>query len=236
MTKNLWMRLILPLVVVFVFSIYLNNVLGADGFFINLATEIVGIVITVAYVDWILQRHEKQKWLGTDERVANRLMSLLISTLTTIRTGLGFGAEILDDSVLASNDSNEIHKEVTRLVEQIISPVIFQRIDALDPKGWKDLTNNVAVIQNHLLTFLSLFQTRLSPDQISDLLDLQDALSNSRTFYTIFPDIAGIAAKDLPMTRTPPEILQKRGYEETAKELKKALELVAKLSRSVTHK
>jgi hypothetical protein len=75
--KQLMIGLVLPLVVVFGLAIILHIKWPAGGFFLNLSTEIIGILITVCYVEWILRRHERQQWSRMDAKIADRLRILL---------------------------------------------------------------------------------------------------------------------------------------------------------------
>lgn len=234
MARNFWSWLALPLVLLFGVVISIHTRWPADGFFLNLATEIIGILITIVYVDRIFKRHEMQRWLSTDTRIANRLRILLNAIVTGIRAGLGFGPEVLDEGCLVSKSPIAIHNEIIRIAEHVISPAVYHRVRALDSRGWKSLATQVANSHNGTLTFLNAFQARLSPEQTSDLLDLQEALSNSLIFYTVFPDLAGVTERDLPKTRTPPEVLQQSGYEATAKELQRVLALTKRISQSIT--
>jgi hypothetical protein len=94
-----WITLVLPLVGLFGIALLLNRYLdgNSNGFFINLATEVVGIGITVFYVDRILKRHEQAQWKGADARVGARLQILLNSIVSSIRSGLRYGADIIDE-------------------------------------------------------------------------------------------------------------------------------------------
>lgn len=234
MIKSLWSRLILPLVILFGIAVLIHREWSADGFFLNLATEIVGILITISYVAWIIKQNEKQRWLSTDTRITNRLRILINATVSGIRDGLGINHDILNERVMASGNFIEMHNEIIRIAEHVISPVVLQRIQSLDSTGWKSLATHVANSHNGTLTFLNVLQSRLSPEQISDLLDLQESLSNSLTFYTIFHELAGVPDDQLPETRTNPKVLQQSGYESTSIELQRALALAKSLSQSVS--
>ena len=83
------------------------------------------------------------------------------------------------------------------------------------------------------MSFLQVFQSRLTPDQIGNLLDLEESLTGSLIFYMTFPDLAGVPGDRLPETRTPPEMLQRFGYESAAKDLTRVLTLCKKLSASL---
>ena len=234
MTKSFWSRLVLPLTFLLILSLLIHMNWPAGGFFLNLATEIIGILITIGYVDWILKQHEKQRWLSTDMRIVYRLKILLNATVSGIRHGLGLSPDILDERIIASGNLNAIHNEIVRIADHVISPIVHQRVQALDPRGWKSLATHIANAHNGILVFLNAFQGRLSPDQVSNLLDLEEALSHSLMFYATFPDLAGVHKDELPQTHTPPDILQQSGYEATAKDLQRALAIIKILSQPLT--
>ncbi|MEW6674207.1 MAG: hypothetical protein AB1427_21135 [Thermodesulfobacteriota bacterium] len=226
-------RLALPLLVVFGLAIAAHFAWDGDGFFLNLSTELLGILITICYVDWILRRHEQRQWKSTDERIANRLRILLNATISGLRTGLGFGTDVLDQRVASSLDPYAMHKDVMRIGEHVIAPAARSRVQALDQNGWTMLVRQIRNAHDGVSTFLNVFQSRLTPEQISGILDLQEALVSSLTYYTAFPDIMGVPVDELPQTRTPPELLQQFGCESTVKELEKICLLAKKLSESV---
>lgn len=236
MGKSFWTRLFLPLASLFAISMFIHKQWEADGFFINLSTEVIGILITVFYVDWIIQQHEKRKWQSADQKINERLIILLNGIITRIRTSLEIDFDLLNDEKMLYQDLVVGHKELMRVAKDVIHPIVFQRIKMLDEKAWKTLHEQTKSSHNSLLSFLNVFQGRLDPDQIADLLDLQDALSKSLTFYTIFPELAGMPINRLPETRTPPEFLQLSGYETTAKQLQNVITLALKLSDSATIK
>jgi hypothetical protein len=218
---------------VFALALVIHTLWEADGFFLHLATEIVGILITICYVDWILREHEQEKWRATDTRIANRLRILLNVIVSSIRHGLGYGPEILNERVMASLDLITTHKEVIRVGEHVIAPSVHHRIRSLDADGWKSLARQIEHAYNGTLVFLSTFQSRLSPEQISHLLDIQESLSNSLVSYTTFPELMGVPEDQLPETKTPPKDLQQYSCESTANEIHKVLAIAKKLSETL---
>lgn len=233
MKRYLLYRLVLPLIVLFGICILLSLRWPEVGLFVNIASELIGILITILYVDWILKQHELQRWNTTDIRIANRLRILLNTTVSSIRSGLGLSYNVVNELALRSNDLITIHNELMRVAEHAISPVIYQQVCTLDRNGWKLLTTQIANAHNGALAFFNAFQSRLDPQQITRLLDLQEALSSSLIFYTIFPDIAGVPEIELPQTNTPPVLLQQSGCKNTAKEIQKAISLVKEISKSI---
>lgn len=237
MSPTLLKRLVFPLLVLFSLAIVVHVYwIKADGFFLNLATELIGILITICYVDWILREHEQQRWLSTDSRIANRLQILLNATISGLRRGLGFGTDVLNEQTIYSLDEYAMHKDVMRVGEHIIKPSAQSRVKALDKIGWVKLAEQIQNSHNGVQSFLNAFQNRLTPNQISDLLYLQDALAKSLTSYTTFPDIMGVPENELPKTKTPPEMLQQFGCESTSKELQNICDIAKKLSESIERK
>ena len=139
MGKSFWTRLFLPLVSLFVISIFIHTQWKADGFFINLSTEVIGILVTVFYVDWIIQQYEKSKWQSADKKINERLIILLNGIITRIRTGLEIDFELLNEEKMLHQDLVVGHKELIRVAKDVIYPIVFQRIKILDEKACKTL-------------------------------------------------------------------------------------------------
>jgi len=233
MNKRLLLPLLLPLSLVFLLAIFANIIWDTDGFFINLATEVIGILITVGYVDWILRRHEDQKWLSTDARISERLKVILNSTVTTIRVGLGVSHDIFDERVMRKADSNLMHGEVIRVAEHVLIPMLPQRIRSLDQNGWKILARNLQLMNAATMEFINNFRARLSPTQMNLLLDLDESLRHALISYRTFPDVLGVPDDQLPPSKTPPKEIQERGCTSTAMELQKVLTLTKELSNTI---
>ncbi len=233
MSRGFWTRLVFPLVGAFALVLVIHIFWKADGLFLNLGTEIFGILITVCYVDWIVREHKRREWQSTDTRIANRLRILLNVIVSSIRHGLGYGPEILNERVMASADLIAAHKEVIRMGEHVISPGIHHRIRSLDANGWKSLARQIEHAHNGTLVFLSAFQGRLGPEQISHLLDIEEGLSHSLTFYTTFPELVGVPHDQLPDMKSPSGELQQHGCESAANEISKVLAIAKRLSETL---
>lgn len=230
MKKSLLIYLVLPLLCVSAGFLYFSW--QAEGFFLNLGTELIGILVTVCYVEWILRRNEKSKWASTDQRIADRLRILLNATISGIRIGLGI--EIEELGMGDTQDSIAIHKELVCAAEVKLVTVIPQRVRLLNQDGWKSLARQIAHTNKGIFTFLNFFQNRLSPEQIGHLLDLQEALSDAMTSYIVFPDIMGVAEDNLTKEKkSSHKALQMRGCKTASKELQRALSIVKTLSGTI---
>lgn len=227
-------RLVVPLVALFFGSLLMHRCCDTDGFFLNLSTEVLGILITLCYVEWILYRLEQLRWNPTDRRVNDRLRVLLNGTVSSIRSSLGFGTDVLNQTILLSNDARLMHQDVISVGEHVISPALEGRITALDERGWQLLNNQVLRSASATIRFLQTFQSRLSPEQLTLLLDLEDALNGSMTYYSTFPDVI-VVSQDKPSNPNDPRqcALQEAGIECAIRQLRNVISLCARISRNI---
>jgi len=229
MRKSLWTRLAVPLTLVSLILLGLHTLWDLDGLLVNLSASFLTIIVTVFYVDWVLRTHETGRWTRTDQRIAQRLEVFVNALVSALRVSLGFGPDIMDQSVVLSQDIAAGHKETLRIAEHVLSPAMQARVEQLDEASWKLLARQLQWIWTEAERLLDRFSYRLSPRQIELLLDIQTAAQYALTFYQTFPDIAGVPADRLPEGRTSPELLQEFGCETTAKQLRKLLDLARQL-------
>jgi len=90
-------RLVLPLSMFAAASLavsYFLKGLGHD-LAVNLTATFVGSILTVAYVDRVLQRRQELRWAGLRTRAAKRLFTFANSCITTVRTALKVDAQAI---------------------------------------------------------------------------------------------------------------------------------------------
>lgn len=230
MNRRLFTQLVVPLLGATALSYLIHLRWPADGFFLNLAAGFVGSLVTVGYIDWVLRRHESERWKEADSRINARLSKLASATITGIRTSFGFGTEIFDRVALATGDSEVMRKEVLRIATHVLSPAAEARVKALNQAQWKTFTTHLHQTSMECGVMLDRFGHRLEPKTISAVLDLQQYLESAQIFYRTFPDVAGVPVAQLPKTSTPPEDLQSAWCELTATDIRRVLGLAVTLS------
>jgi hypothetical protein len=145
------------------------------------------------------------------------------AVVSGLRAALGFGPDVLDESVLLGRNPELIHQEIMRVGIHILVPAARSRLDTLDQAGWKRLATNLQSMWGDAERVLDRFGHRLEPREVELLLDIQQSLEGALTFWRTFPDLAGVPDVQLPKTKTPPELLKSGGYDSTAEELRKVL-------------
>lgn len=230
MNRRLFTQLVVPLLGAAALSSLIHLRWPADGFFLNLAAGFVGSLVTVGYVDWVLRRHESERWKEADSRINARLSKLASATITGIRTSFNFGTEIFDRIALATGDPEVMRREVLRVATHVLSPAAEAKVKALNQAQWKTFASHLHQASMECGVMLDRFGHRLEPKTLSAIMDLQQYLESAQIFYRTFPDIAGVPVAQLPKTSTPPEDLQSAWCELTAADIRRVLELAVTLS------
>lgn len=225
MDRTLVRNLILPLTALFILAVALHRFLNWSGFFLNLSAEVIGILTTVAYVDYIVRRHEAVRLAPADERIRRRLQQVATAALSRIRAGLGYGTEVLNMSVLETGDPKLFRAEAIRLGEEVLEPTAYLRMETLDRKGWATLARHLQDTWQDADRMLQTFGPRLDPKVFALVVDIQDAIFDALMPYTTFPDVMGVPDDELPPNKVVSSVALKQFYTE------RSAEVIQRLSR-----
>jgi hypothetical protein len=193
MDKKYVVMLVVPLVIVSVITLIINWIFPLDGFFINLSTEIIGIILTVVYVDLIIRRHEKMKWKNVNQRVSEQLIIMVNSVLSSIRDACKYSIEDVagHDALykLSRMNINNMTLELIKGTEKVIEPNLQNKIKNFDQTTWNTLTTNIGNIHNACINYVSMFANIMNPRQYELVLDLQNQSFKVYENFRCFEDI-----------------------------------------------
>lgn len=233
MKKDLILRLLVPLLLLTIASLIAHTYIENDSFFINLSTELIGIIITVAYVDWAFRRQHTKDWQGVDERVVSRLQFFINTAITDIRLSLKYGTDIFDRKKLSSKDPEIMKLELMRVSKEVLEPTTQQRIESFDHESWEHFTRRIERILQETDNLISLYESRVHPDQYSILLDIQNAARHILKLYAAFPDvISNAVTKEMEAhsPSLPPNIKKRFVSKDVGNELRGLLQRLRELS------
>ena len=166
--RDLFFRLILPLGLLALFSGAINYWFSFDGFFINLATELIGIIITIAYVDWIVSREEEKEWSRTKRYITVKINKFLTQMYY----------QIIDDLQLLSRAHS--CKDIWPLEIKGMVWVLENKHPTYDGMGYDNITTSPAMknptrlvlLKKHIEEilencddFTDIFGSKLNPTQ-----------------------------------------------------------------------
>ncbi len=202
-------RLVLPLAVLAVFSIITSFFIIKQSFyitwkslFLNLGVTSLGIIITLSYVNWILNEHENKKWKDVQISIHNRIKRYLIGTIITFRVSFGFNLNVYSNDFMESFDltdtftdvSPELCEEIINIGEKVLRPAISPNIKNMNQEEWYQFTKNIEVLQKEIVRIvdLFLFANKIEPKIFSDLLQIEDEIDAFIKFYYAIPNFYGL--------------------------------------------
>lgn len=196
MDKQIFKKLILPLSLLTIMSFILNCFFSFYGFFINLSTELISIIITVLYVDYIIKKRELENWINVEKQVSGELRIYINATISTIRTA--FNIDIFNLIKYPIN-IDAMNQELIKFSKEILEPNTLKKVSNINQNEWKIFINQILNLRNEGDRLLTIFNAKLNPQQYEYFLLIQYCLKSIHNSYSIFPDIIGIPDNELPM-------------------------------------
>lgn len=193
----LWRNLNIPLGVVTAAAIGVHFIWPADGFWINLATTLVGSIVAVNYVDRVLRRHTQLEWRGAVGLIAKRLQTVCCGAITNIRGAIGLSADRLSIAHARVVDTESYMK----VCEFEIEPAVDGLVRNLDQAEWKRLANVLELTYRDLQDMVAVFGAKLRPIEFREILGIQDDLRGVLGMWSTFPDVLGVPDSDLKPNR-----------------------------------
>jgi len=228
----MWKRLIVPLSCAACASLVASHFLRGlpHDLLINLAATFVGSILTVAYIDVVLRRHQELRWAGLRSRAAKRLFALANNCITSVRGALKVSARVIDGSDEPTLDLRVMRTRMIRVAQQILPQEISQLRD-ISSADWRRLSSGLQASIEIGDRLLDLFG-RDFPPQIAELvLDIQSAAQGVVSQYALWPDLLGVPADELPVRRGGSSSLplQQGAYQLATREALRLLKLCAEL-------
>ena len=170
--------------------------------FLNLGVTSIGIIITLSYVNWILNEHENKKWKDVQISIHNRIKRYLIGTIITFRVNFGFDLEIYSSDFMKTYDltntftdvSPELCEQIIYIGENVLRPSIHSNVNNMNQEEWYQLAKNIEVLQKEIVRIvdLFLFANQIEPKIFSDLLQIEDEIEAFIKFYYAIPNFYGM--------------------------------------------
>jgi hypothetical protein len=202
--RKLLIALVLPLVILALVSTILVWPLKLVDVLTNLIVEIVGILITVIYVDWILRSREKEKWEQADSLImadfaAYALRFVAESTLFLIDGGW-------HPPDVAKYDSPD--KPWVLLVEHVSDEEIHTALVKVQPKNRESFASGLDQRLEDLLQLHARYSNRLSAEDTKLILELDGTLRSLQTELSLVDDettlldMANVSMKKVDLLRS----------------------------------
>jgi hypothetical protein len=193
--QYLFTRLVLPLLAASALCMFISRYLRDpwEGLAVNMAAAFSGSIVTVLFIDVILQRHQETLWGKVRSKVFTRLERIANSGIASVRGAFGVAAPV----IFFANDPPRARQELICLADHVLVPA-RRAVQGMNRDDWRILALNLQGIVQEVDRMLSMFSRNLSVDYTSRLLEIQEAAMLILTVYTTWPDMLGIPEQSLP--------------------------------------
>lgn len=209
----LWKRLIIPLALFVVTFFLLALFFPWQGFFVNLAATFVGILVTILYVDFIIKQHEKGRWTQAKSLIEKRILNFATLSATQFRLAFGISYKMIDKEAMDINNPSSVGREMIRLSQNVLLPSVDSSVQKLDTEDWKKLISQLRITWEVADRLCSVFGSRIEPEKLSLIMEIQDEIWGIVSFYSTYPDVIGVPDDKLPPIKGHSAISEKRAME-----------------------
>lgn len=193
------LRLIIPLAFIALIFLYLSQFFCRE-IFINLFTDFVSIIVTLLYINWIIQLQEKKKWKIIHERIRNNCGKIGQKIVSEIIRELGLEDKINPKIDLDNFSIQEFQQEINNRVKNLRKKEIAISLAKFDHEKWLRIIDKIRELKQQVENILIRYSDRLNPEDIDLLSKLEErsaVILNNYSLYEFFLQIPLIQVSEL---------------------------------------
>ncbi len=184
--------LIIPLSLATVVSLAIGIFVPWQGLFVNLATSFFSVLITIIYVDRVLQEHDRRIWSNVSAFIRDRVNKFGYAITLEIRVVFGLDARFAEMIIHDVDSEEKVKQELTRFTEEIVNPSVFEKVSRMDNNAWKSLAHALEELTTQGDNLINLYGNKLQPELLQTILDIQTKASWVLSQYYVIPDLVGV--------------------------------------------
>ncbi len=192
MPAYLWKKLIIPVVLLIILCFVLNLLIQWQGFFLNLAVTLIGILFGVLYIDYILKQHEKKRWAPAKLLIEKNIFEFATLAVSQFRVAFKINYEVLNREVIFGDNLSKIREEMVRLAQTILLPSVDSSVEILTKTDWETLIRQLKITWENADKLLSNYGNWIEPEKLVLIMEIQNEIWSIINLYVTFPEIAEI--------------------------------------------
>ena len=153
------LRLVLPLSAVSVALLLLSSPVRPRDVMLNLSTDLITIIITVLYVDWVLRKHQEASWHDVHKHVSSEAGRAAHSFISSVATHLDLETELFPSPV--PTNAIEIQQFVLSRAATIDRFKIEDALARLNTLKWARLMAKIRERRDEMGPLIAQFGPRL---------------------------------------------------------------------------
>lgn len=192
MPAYLWKKLIIPVVLLIILCFVLNLLIQWQGFFLNLAVTLIGILFGVLYIDYILNQHEEKRWAAAKLLIEKKIFDFATLAVSQFRVAFKINYEVLNREVIFGDNLSKIREEMVRLAQTILLPSVDSSVEILTKTDWETLIRQLKITWENADKLLSNYGNWIEPEKLVLIMEIQNEIWSIINLYVTFPEIAEI--------------------------------------------
>jgi len=179
-TKYLIRWVAIPLTVGAAISLLVSLRWQAEGFFGNVATELIGIIVTVFFVDQVVRRRQEELWRPVTGRLPRRLRDYADSSARALQSILPVPSLIRTEDITGSGATGDLFERLATSA----SKVVFETIPILRGEQWHALRLTISNMKDGAETLLLTYREHLAVEEFAALATIESHLSDALVLYS----------------------------------------------------
>jgi hypothetical protein len=176
--RKLYFIIVLCLGIGTLFSLAINYFwISLDGFFINLSTELLGLLIGFIFVDFLIRRYEQNQWqevsdLVTDQ-VANilRISSMYLERLFSVSAADSF--KYYTDHPERIRDDLDDPRYSLYMLSNVVTPRLEENLKYFGHGNWKEVGVITVTALEQIEKIFGMFGSKLNSQVFGRLIEVQ---------------------------------------------------------------
>lgn len=185
MSRDLLFRILVPMLILLIIFSALHFWTKGDDFFINLVVEIIGIIITALYVDYILKRHEERRkrmlWKEAERRIISNLERFIYDFLIYIIGLFGYRLREFLEEYKWDNGLGLLvntKEQFVKFSKEVLEKEANKKIKYLTHKDWQEFIEEMKGFLDSANKIFTTFGDKLTPQQYALFMDIQYFLNS----------------------------------------------------------
>lgn len=193
--------LISPLLISILLFMTINHYRSYNGLWLNLATEFAGIVVTIIYIEYVIDRNNQKKWKPINENIQEMVLFYTNSLLTSLRSAQGHSEyQFQEDSDAVKNKQKSNLESTQGIIEyykKIVLPNQEYAFLNLNENEWNTLISDWDEVRSESLNCQKMYNAVLDSKHIEILMYITKSLSWITKFYNVWSDIIPIDSTNI---------------------------------------
>ena len=185
--KYLIRNLIIPFSIATLISLVLGNYIPWQGFFVNLAVTFFGFLLTISYVDIILEEHDRKRWKGVDKLIHEDIHSFINSTFSCVQTA--FADDRFEKFSLLTQKIINHELSIQEISFKDLQTDFFitpKMVDNLNQEQWSELASGLQKSVDNANRLIDIFGHKLEPQVITQVFDVRNQIRKTLASHEIF--------------------------------------------------